>query len=167
MGKEIGVVICNFNKKDFVVEAVQSVQESKGVTPDIFVVDNASSDGSVEALKNAYGDSITLLENSENLGGSGGFNTGLRRVRDEGYKYFFCLDDDAQVDENALKVLYDYMEENPDVGMAGCRVYHRQMPGIIQQSGLKIDFDHCSGQISRRTGVCRISLSVTPWRPAR
>ena len=144
MSKEIGVVICNFNKKDFVIESVKSVQESQGVDPDIFVVDNASSDGSVAALRSLYGDSITVLANSENLGGSGGFNTGLRKVRDEGYKYFFCLDDDAQVDENALKVLYDYMEANPDVGMAGCRVYHMQMPEYIQQSGLKIDFDHCS-----------------------
>ena len=144
MSKEIGVVICNFNKKDFVIESVKSVQESVGVKPDIFVVDNASSDGSVQALKSLYGDSITVLENSENLGGSGGFNTGLRRVREEGYKYFFCLDDDAGVDENALKVLYDYMEANPDCGMAGCRVYHRQLPEYIQQSGLKIDFEHCS-----------------------
>ncbi|MEE3468522.1 MAG: glycosyltransferase family 2 protein [Eubacterium sp.] len=144
MSKDIGVVICNFNKKDFVIESVKSVQESQGVDPDIFVVDNASADGSVAALKSLYGDSITVLENSENLGGSGGFNTGLRKVRDEGYKYFFCLDDDAQVDEGALKVLYDYMEANPEVGMAGCRVYHMQMPDYIQQSGLKIDFDHCS-----------------------
>ncbi|MBO4396610.1 MAG: glycosyltransferase family 2 protein [Eubacterium sp.] len=146
MSKEIGVVICNYNKKDFVIESVKSVQESQGVTPDIFVVDNASSDGSASALKSLYGKSITVFENSENLGGSGGFNTGLRKVRDDGYKYFFCLDDDAQVDENALKTLYDYMEANPDVGMAGCRVYHMQMPEYIQQSGLRLDFDHCSAE---------------------
>lgn len=146
MSKELGVVICNYNKKDFVLDSVQSVLDSKGVDPDIFVVDNASSDGSVDALKSTYGDKITVFENSENLGGSGGFNTGLKYIRDNGYKYFFCLDDDAQVDENALKILYDYMESNPDVGMAGCRVYHMQMPGIIQQSGLRIDFEHCSAE---------------------
>ena len=144
--KDIGVVICNFNKKDFVLQSVQSVLDSKGVAPDIFVVDNASSDGSADALKTTYGDKITVIENSENLGGSGGFNTGLKVLRDEGYKYFFCLDDDAQVDENALSVLYDYMEANPDCGMAGCRVYHLQMPDYIQQSGLRIDFEHCTAE---------------------
>ncbi|MCR4606062.1 MAG: glycosyltransferase family 2 protein [Eubacterium sp.] len=159
MSKEIGVVICNFNKKDFVLDSVQSVLESKNVKPDIFVVDNASSDGSAEALKEKYSDSITVIENSENLGGSGGFNTGLRRVRDEGYKYFFCLDDDAQVDENALSVLYEYMEANPDVGMAGCRVYHMQMPDHIQQSGLMIDFDHCS---AKTIGADRIEDGSLP-----
>lgn len=138
----IGVVICNFNKKDFVLECVQSVLESKVRNFDIYVVDNASTDGSVEALEKTYGDQITVLANEENLGGSGGFNTGLRVVRDKGYEYFMCLDDDALVDENAIFELFEYMEANPDVGMAGCRVYHRQMPDYIQQCGLYIDFDH-------------------------
>ena len=51
----IGVVICNYNKKDFVLQCVQSVLESKEKNFDIYVVDNASSDGSAEALKKAYG----------------------------------------------------------------------------------------------------------------
>ena len=142
----IGVVICNFNKKDYVLECVQSVLESKVDNVDIYVVDNASTDGSVEALEKTYGDQITVLANEENLGGSGGFNTGLRVVRDKGYEYFMCLDDDALVDENAIYELFEYMEANPDVGMAGCRVYHRQMPDYIQQCGLYIDFDHYTAQ---------------------
>lgn len=142
----IGVVICNYNKKDFVLECVQSVLESKVPNFDIYVVDNASTDGSVATLQEAYGDQITILANNENLGGSGGFNTGLRVVRDKGYEYFMCLDDDALVDENAIQVLYEYMENNADVGMAGCRVYHRQMPEYIQQCGLYIDFEHYTAQ---------------------
>lgn len=142
----IGVVICNYNKKDFVLQCVQSVLESKEKNFDIYVVDNASSDGSAEALKKAYGNRITVIENKENFGGSGGFNTGLRIVRDKGYSYFMCLDDDAAVDENALSVLYHYMEEHTDTGMAGCRVYHTQMPDYIQQSGLLIDFDNCTAK---------------------
>ncbi len=142
----IGVVICNYNKKDFVLQCVQSVLESKEKNFDIYVVDNASSDGSAEALKKAYGNRITVIENKENLCGSGGFNTGLRIVRDKGYSYFMCLDDDAAVDENALSVLYHYMEEHTDTGMAGCRVYHTQMSDYIQQSGLLIDFDNCTAK---------------------
>lgn len=142
----IGIVICNFNKRELVLECVQSVLESKVKNFDIFVVDNASTDGSVEALEEKYGEQITILANQENLGGSGGFNTGLRVVRDKGYKYVMCLDDDALLDENAIQTLYEYMEANPRVGMAGCRVYHRQMPDYIQQCGLMIDFDHYTAQ---------------------
>ncbi|MBO6108223.1 MAG: glycosyltransferase, partial [Eubacterium sp.] len=71
MNSEIGVVICNYNKKDFVIESVKSVLDSVGVEPDIFVVDNASSDGSASALRSIYEKKITVIENSENLGGSG------------------------------------------------------------------------------------------------
>lgn len=142
----IGVVICNYNKRDFVLECIRSLWESKVHNFDIYMVDNASTDGSVEAVKKEFGDCVTVLENKENLGGSGGFNTGLRVVRDKGYRYFMCLDDDAQVDENAINALYEYMEANPDVGMAGARVYHMQMPEYIQQCGLMIDFEHCSAK---------------------
>lgn len=142
----IGIVICNFNKRDFVLECIRSILESRVQNFDIYMVDNASSDGSAEAVKKEFGDCVTVIENSENLGGSGGFNTGLRVVRDKGYRYFMCLDDDAQVDENAINALYEYMEENPDVGMAGSRVYHMQMPEYIQQCGLMIDFDYCNAK---------------------
>ena len=142
----IGVVICNYNKKNFVLDCIQSVLESKVHNFDIYMVDNASTDGSVEAVSATYGEQVTILKNEENLGGSGGFNTGLRVVRDKGYSYFMLLDDDAQVDENAIHVLYTYMENNPDVGMAGCRVYHRQMPDYIQQCGLMIDFERCTAR---------------------
>lgn len=144
--KAIGIVICNYNKSEFVVECIQSVLESKTNDFDIYVVDNASTDNSVEQIQNTYGSQVTLIKNKENLGGSGGFNTGLRMVRDKGYQYFMCLDDDAVVDENAIGTLYEYMEANPDVGMAGCRVYHRQLPQYIQQCGLMIDFDYCTAQ---------------------
>lgn len=142
----IGIVICNYNKKDFVVDCIRSVQESKVQNFDIFVVDNASTDGSAEAIKKEFGGSVTVLQNKENLGGSGGFNTGLRVVLEKGYEYFVCLDDDAQVDENAINALYEYMEANPDVGMAGSRVYHLQMPEYIQQCGLMLDFKHCKAE---------------------
>lgn len=142
----IGIVICNYNKKDFVLDCIQSVLESQVHNFDIYMVDNASTDGSVEAVRAKFGEQVNILANTENLGGSGGFNTGLRVVLEKGYDYFMCLDDDAQVDEHAINVLYTYMETHPEVGMAGSRVYHLQMPDYIQQCGLMIDFEHCSAR---------------------
>lgn len=142
----IGIVICNFNKRDYVLECIQSVLESRVKNFDIYMVDNASTDGSIEAVQKRFGSQVAILANSENLGGSGGFNTGLRVVLEKGYKYFMCLDDDTLVDENAILVLYEYMEGHPEVGMAGSRVYHMQMPDYIQQCGLTIDFGHCNAE---------------------
>lgn len=140
--KSIGIVICNYNKKDYCLRCIQCVLESTTDDYDIFVVDNASTDGSAAAIRTAYGDKVTLLENKENLGGSGGFNTGIRKVVELGYEYLMCLDNDAQVDENAIQALRHFLREHPDVGMAGSKVYHLQEPDYIQQYGLLIDFDH-------------------------
>lgn len=140
----IGIVICNYNKRDYVLDCIQSILESNIHNYDIYMVDNASTDGSIAAVQSRYGNQVTILANSDNLGGSGGFNTGIRVVLENGYDYIMCLDDDAQVDENAIRALYEYMEQHPDVGMAGSRVYHLQMPDYIQQCGLNIDFEHCN-----------------------
>ncbi len=99
---------------------------------DTIGVDNASTDGSPERILEKYGDQVTLLQNAENLGGSGGFNTGLRLVLEKGYSYAMCLDDDAMVDEQAIPELYTYLEQHPDTGIAGARVYHTQMPEYVQ-----------------------------------
>lgn len=69
--KKIGIVICNYNKKEYVVNCIQSVLESKTDDFDIYVVDNASTDDSVKAIRETYGGKVTVLVNKENLGGSG------------------------------------------------------------------------------------------------
>lgn len=140
--KKIGIVICNYNKREYVVNCIQSVLESKTDDFDIYVVDNASTDDSVEAVKAAYGDRVTLLVNKENIGGSGGFNTGIRKVLEEGYEYLYCLDNDVLVDENAVGALADYLDAHEDTGVAGSIVYHMDYPQYVQQYGLDIDFQH-------------------------
>lgn len=140
--KKIGIVICNYNKREYVVNCIQSVLESKTDDFDIFVVDNASTDDSVEAIRSKYGDKVNLLVNSENLGGSGGFNTGIRRVLEEGYEYLYCLDNDVLVDENAIGALAEYLDAHSDTGVAGSIVYHMDYPEYVQQFGLDIDFEN-------------------------
>jgi len=144
--KKVGIVICNYNKADKVLECIQCILESKFQDFDIYVVDNASTDNSVEAIKEKYADKykdkITLLVNDENLGGSGGFNRGLRYAYDKGYEYLMCVDNDAMLDENAVGNLYKFLEEHTEAGMAGSKIYHLENPDYIQQFGQEIDFEY-------------------------
>lgn len=144
--KKIGIVICNYNKCDLTLKCIQSVLESKIQDFDIYVVDNASTDHSVERIGKLYGSRVHLLINHQNLGGSGGFNTGIRKVVETGYEYLMCLDSDVQVDENAVGALYSFLCSHPEVGMAGSKVYHMKAPEYIQQFGLNIDFDHLGAE---------------------
>ena len=142
--KSIGIVICNYNKRDYVLQCIQSVIESKIQDFDIYVVDNASQDDSVEMIQKQYGDKVELIVNKENLGGSGGFNTGLRRVLEKDYKYLMCIDNDVLLDEDAIGELYDFLENHEDVGMVGSKVYNMSNPDYVQQFGINIDFkDYC------------------------
>ena len=56
--KKIGIVICNFNKVDKVLECIQCIFENKFTDYDLYVVDNASTDGAPEAIKEKYGDKV-------------------------------------------------------------------------------------------------------------
>lgn len=140
--KQIGIVICNYNKKEDVLACIQSVLESKFQDYDIYVVDNASTDGSAEGIQKVYGEQVTLLVNQENLGGSGGFNTGLRTVFEKGYPYLMCIDNDALLDENAIGNLYAFLQEHPETGIAAAKIYHREAPDYVQQFGQRIDFQN-------------------------
>lgn len=138
--REIGVVICNYNKRDFVLNCIQSML-NQSMEADIYVVDNASTDGSAEAVRQKYEQQVTLIENKENLGGSGGFNTGLRRVLKEQYKYIMLMDNDVVADVDAVRYLYEFLEKHPDVGMAGSKVCYMDDPDKIWGYGADIDFE--------------------------
>lgn len=140
--KQIGIVVCNYNKKEDALACIQSILESKFQDYDIYVVDNASSDGSAEAIEKAYGGQVTLLVNQENLGGSGGVNTGLRAAFEKGYPYLMCVDNDALLDENAIGSLFTFLQEHQEVGIAAAKIYHREAPDYVQQFGQKIDFEN-------------------------
>lgn len=137
----VAAVICNYNKSAYVTDCIQSVLESTFQDFDIYVVDNASTDDSVERIRTLYGDKVQLFVNKENLGGSGGFNTGIRYAVEAGYDYVWCLDNDVLVDENAIGELYRFMEAHPEVGMTGSKVYHMEAPDYVQQFGIDIVWD--------------------------
>ncbi|WP_297416983.1 glycosyltransferase family 2 protein [Clostridium sp.] len=142
--KSIGIVICNYNKRDYVLQCIQSVLESKMQDFDLYLVDNASVDDSVEMIEKEYRDKVELIVNKENLGGSGGFNAGLRKALEKGYKYLMCIDNDVLLDEDAIGELYNFLETHDDVGMVGSKVYHMNNPDYVQQFGINIDFkDYC------------------------
>lgn len=140
--KQVGIVVCNYNKKDDVLACIQSILESKFRDYDIYVVDNASTDGSPEAIRKTYGERVTLLVNQENLGGSGGFNTGLRVAFEKGYPYLMCIDNDALLDENAIGNLFAFLQEHEEAGIAAAKIYHKEAPDYVQQFGQRIDFEH-------------------------
>lgn len=140
--REIGVFICNYNKAEMVVKCVRAVQNQSFRDVDIYVVDNASEDHSVQLLKDTYGETVTILQNEKNLGGSGGFARGIRTALEKDYKYFMLVDNDAFLEQDAIKWLHEYIDSHIDVGICGAETLYLQEPSKIQDLGGKIDYDN-------------------------
>lgn len=142
MEKPIAVVICNWNKKHDLLRCIQSVLESDFQDFDIVVVDNASTDDSVDVIKEVYSSEVTLLSNCENLGGAGGFNAGINWALNRGYKYVHLLDNDVIVDKQAIRKSFQFMENNGDVGAVGSKLYSYYEPYRLQELGAEIDWEN-------------------------
>jgi len=139
---DLAIVICNYNKREFVLGCIKSVFQSDYLDFDVFVVDNASTDGSAEAIQNEFGERLTLLINEMNTGGSGGFNRGMREVMARNaYKYVILLDNDTTLENNAIRELRSYMDQHPEVGICGAAIFQMNKPEIIQEMGALISLD--------------------------
>ncbi len=126
--------VCNYNKAEDVIKCVASLL-AQNIELDVCVVDNASTDYSVQWLREKYGKEIRLIVNEQNLGGSGGFNTGLRDGLNRGYTYIALVDNDVVLAKDAIRKLYEYLETNPTVGIVGPKILQMGKPGLIQDFG--------------------------------
>lgn len=140
-GRRIGVVICNYNKSEYVKNCVASILAQDFKEKDIYVVDNASTDDSVKVLTECYGDEITILCNEENLGGAGGFDRGMEHCMGLGYSHILLVDNDTLFSADALGRMYQYLSEHDDVGMCGATVLQMDNRDYLQEMGGMIDFE--------------------------
>lgn len=140
--KDLGIVICNFNKVDYLKVCLESLYKSnfENLTYDVIVVDNASTDGSPDFIKENY-PQIILLENETNTGGSGGFDRGIRFTIKEEYEYVVLLDNDTLLEVNTIINLYTYIKNNSIVGAVGSKICTMDNPDIVQEMGSFIDVE--------------------------
>jgi O-antigen biosynthesis protein len=116
---DLSIIIVNYNVKEFLQNLIYSIRKAaSGLDYEIIVVDNASSDGSVELMCEKFPD-ITLIANKENLGFSKANNMGLKIAKG---KYLLLLNPDTLVQENTFTEMIKYFEENPQTGLAGCKI---------------------------------------------
>lgn len=84
----------------------------------MWVLDNASNDGSVEYLKNKF-PQTEIVSNDKNVGFAQGHNLILEKITT---KYVLILNSDTEVSDGVLDNMYKFMEQNPQVGIASCKI---------------------------------------------
>ena len=127
--KDLSIIIVNWNTSGLLVRCLQAVYDTIGdLDNEVIVVDNASTDDSATAVCQAF-PQVRLIRNEQNIGFSQANNQAIRLA--EG-RYYLLLNTDAFVNEGALQTLVKFMDEYPDNGAAGCRLYYED--GSLQRS---------------------------------
>jgi GT2 family glycosyltransferase len=116
---KLSVIIVSYNVKYHLEQCIRSVQKaSEGIDADIWVVDNASSDGSVDYLQSIFPD-VHFISNKVNVGFSRANNQAIRESQGE---YVLILNPDTIVAEDTLKGCIDFLDSHPKVGATGVRM---------------------------------------------
>jgi len=117
--KDLSIIIVNYNVKEFLLNLLKSLKDAvKDISTEVIVVDNASEDGSVDAVKKKF-PKVKLIVNNKNIGFGAANNLGLEIAKG---KYILFLNPDTIVKEDTFTNLIKFFENNPDAGMAGCKV---------------------------------------------
>lgn len=122
-GVKLSVIIVNYNVKYYLEQCLISLTQSlKDVNAEIFVVDNASVDGSVDYLSGRF-PTVNLISSNHNLGFARANNLAIRQSKGE---YVLLLNPDTIVGEHTMRQLIDWMDSHEGVGGVGVRMINQQ-----------------------------------------
>ena len=116
---DLSIIIVNWNTKDLLKACLRSVYaETRGLTFEVFVVDNASTDGSPEMVERTF-PQVRLIRNAANVGFARASNQALRLSRG---RYVLLLNPDTLILDQALVRMVHFMDQHPDVGALGPKI---------------------------------------------
>lgn len=157
---KVSVVILNWNRKDDTVDCLKSLRRisTYGYDLSILVVDNGSTDGSIEEFNKITDPSFKLIKSETNLGFVGGNNLGIKCAMEDGADWILVLNNDTLADKNMIKEMVKFAEGKTNVGIVSPKIYFA--PGfefhkgiypkftsgkVIWAAGGKIDWDNVYG----------------------
>jgi GT2 family glycosyltransferase len=136
---KVAVIVLNWNGLEDTRACVASLAAQTYRPAQIYVVDNASSDGSAEALAREF-PQFTHIRNAQNLGFTQANNAAMARALAEDADYVLLLNNDTEAAPDFLCWLVAAAEADPQAGMVGPKIYFYDRPGEIWYAGGRVDF---------------------------
>lgn len=167
----ISVIIVTWNSRDTIGRCISSIVETKYRPLEIILVDNNSSDGTVEYVEKDFPE-IIIIKNSENTGFSFANNQGIRNSRGE---FILFLNPDACITPDFLDILVKEMDREPVIGICGGKIYKDGQEKILDSTGIFFPFfkmgpydrgedEKDRGQYDRREFVSGITGACALYR---
>lgn len=132
---KVSVVTPNYNGKDFLYAYFESLNKNSNEIGEVIIVDNGSSDGSQEFIRN-YREKvdfpIVLIENSQNLGFAEAVNQGISKAR---YDYLFSLNNDTVVEKSAILELLNLLNTGERIFSVSSKMVQFNNPELIDDAG--------------------------------
>lgn len=160
MTQTISVIIVSYNTADLISDCLESVMASRQISCEIFVVDNASRDGSADVVREKF-PAARLIANEDNRGFGAANNQALRECTG---RYVIFLNPDTTVEPESFCRMVAFMDANPGVGLAGPKVLNpdgtRQDSVSFRYPGHRYgeaDLGVLPGDIACVLGACQIA----------
>jgi GT2 family glycosyltransferase len=129
MNPKLSIIIVSWNVKIFLEKCLNSIfRNQHNLDLEVIVVDNASTDGTVEMIKQQF-PQVNIIANSENLGFAAANNAGI--LKSQG-NYILILNPDTEIINDAIQKSLEFMEKNAQIGIAGCK--HLNPDWTLQRS---------------------------------
>lgn len=138
---KVNIIILNWNGKENTINCLEALKSTTYSNYEIIIVDNGSTDGSVQYFKENYS-LIKLIENGKNLGFAEGNNVALREVlKREEIKYVSLLNNDTIVKPDWLEKLVNALEADEKIGACQPKILSLINPEMIDAVGISINRD--------------------------
>lgn len=144
---KISVIVLNWNSRAMTAECIRSLLATDGPDFQILVVDNGSTDGSVEMLSQEF-PQIAVLPQQSNLGFAAGCNVGIRHALVNDAEYLLLLNNDTFVAPDFIREMLAAIESDPHIGAVCPKIYFADEPKAIWYAGA--DFSLWTGSGKHR-----------------
>ncbi|MDT8301034.1 MAG: glycosyltransferase family 2 protein [Sedimentisphaerales bacterium] len=119
---DVSIIVVSWNTRDILRNCLKSIYEQGGeVAFEVIVLDNASTDGSAEMVKQSFSQ-VILIENSENRGFAAANNQGIAKARG---RYVLLLNSDTIILDKAVEKTISFADTHPEAAVVGCRVLNQ------------------------------------------
>jgi hypothetical protein len=139
----VAIILINWNGYDYTRVCLASLSELVYDNFQAIVVDNGSTDDSLQRLKHEFS-KVDFIANEVNLGFAGGNNVGIKRAMKDGHVYITLLNNDTKVEPNFLNLLVGQLEANRKLGAVQPQIRWMHMPENVWNGGG--DYNQWTGQ---------------------